>query len=52
MKCYQAKAGELAKHWYVIDATDAVVPEDDADDAGELADDIDDDVSQQRGGGQ
>jgi large subunit ribosomal protein L13 len=25
MKCYQAKAGELAKHWYVIDATDAVV---------------------------
>ena len=21
MKCYQAKAGELAKHWYVIDAT-------------------------------
>jgi large subunit ribosomal protein L13 len=25
MKCYQAKAGELARHWYVIDATDAVV---------------------------
>ena len=25
MNCYQAKAGELAKHWYVIDATDAVV---------------------------
>ncbi len=25
MKCYQAKAGELAKHWYVIDATDVVV---------------------------
>ncbi len=25
MKCYQAKAGELTKHWYVIDATDAVV---------------------------
>ena len=25
MKCYQAKTGELARHWYVIDATDAVV---------------------------
>jgi large subunit ribosomal protein L13 len=25
MNCYQAKAEELAKHWYVIDATDAVV---------------------------
>ena len=25
MKCYQAKAGELSKHWYVIDATDQVV---------------------------
>jgi large subunit ribosomal protein L13 len=25
MNCYQAKAGELAKQWYVIDATDAVV---------------------------
>jgi large subunit ribosomal protein L13 len=25
MNCYQAKAGELAKHWYVIDAQDAVV---------------------------
>jgi large subunit ribosomal protein L13 len=25
MKCYQAKAGELAKHWYVIDASEAVV---------------------------
>lgn len=25
MKCYQAKAGELTKHWYVIDATEAVV---------------------------
>jgi large subunit ribosomal protein L13 len=25
MKCYQAKAGELTKHWYVIDATDQVV---------------------------
>jgi len=25
MNCYQAKAGELAKHWYVIDATDMVV---------------------------
>jgi large subunit ribosomal protein L13 len=25
MNCYQAKAGELAKQWYVIDATDKVV---------------------------
>jgi large subunit ribosomal protein L13 len=25
MNCYQAKAGELAKHWYVIDAEDMVV---------------------------
>ncbi len=25
MKCYQAKTGELNKHWYVIDATDQVV---------------------------
>jgi len=25
MKCYQAKAGELTKSWYVIDATDMVV---------------------------
>jgi large subunit ribosomal protein L13 len=25
MKCYQAKAGELAKHWYVIDAEAKVV---------------------------
>jgi large subunit ribosomal protein L13 len=25
MNCYQAKAGELAKHWYVIDATGQVV---------------------------
>ena len=25
MNCYQAKAGELAKQWYVIDATDMVV---------------------------
>jgi len=25
MNCYQAKTGELAKHWYVIDATDMVV---------------------------
>jgi large subunit ribosomal protein L13 len=25
MNCYQAKAGELAKHWYVIDATNMVV---------------------------
>jgi large subunit ribosomal protein L13 len=25
MNCYQAKAGELTKHWYVIDATDLVV---------------------------
>ncbi len=25
MKCYQAKAGELAKHWYVIDAEGMVV---------------------------
>ena len=25
MNCYQAKAGQLTKHWYVIDATDAVV---------------------------
>ncbi|GAC1469513.1 MAG: hypothetical protein NVSMB9_13400 [Isosphaeraceae bacterium] len=25
MKCYQAKAGELEKSWYVIDATDIVV---------------------------
>jgi large subunit ribosomal protein L13 len=25
MKCYQAKAHELAKHWYVIDAENAVV---------------------------
>lgn len=25
MNCYQAKAGELNKQWYVIDATDAVV---------------------------
>ncbi|MHC5541622.1 50S ribosomal protein L13, partial [Singulisphaera rosea] len=25
MKCYQAKAGELTKNWYVIDATDMVV---------------------------
>nr|WP_235963574.1 50S ribosomal protein L13 [Tautonia rosea] len=25
MKCYQAKANELAPQWYVIDATDAVV---------------------------
>ncbi len=25
MNCYQAKAGELAKHWYVIDAEDKVV---------------------------
>ena len=25
MKCYQAKAGELAKQWYVIDATEQVV---------------------------
>src|SRR5262245_4561695 len=25
MKCYQAKAGELQKSWYVIDATDMVV---------------------------
>src|SRR4051794_41243421 len=25
MKCYQAKAGELSKSWYVIDASDAVV---------------------------
>lgn len=25
MNCYQAKAGELAKHWFVIDAKDMVV---------------------------
>ena len=25
MNCYQAKAGELNKQWYVIDATDQVV---------------------------
>ena len=25
MNCYQAKAGELAKHWYLIDAEDMVV---------------------------
>ena len=25
MKCYQAKAGELAKHWFIIDAEDKVV---------------------------
>lgn len=25
MKCYQAKAGELTKNWYVIDATEQVV---------------------------
>src|SRR5260370_287219 len=25
MKCYQAKAGELNKSWYVIDAADMVV---------------------------
>src|SRR6185312_15673712 len=25
MNCYQAKAGELAKHWYVIDAENMVV---------------------------
>jgi large subunit ribosomal protein L13 len=25
MNCYQAKAGELAKHWYVIDASGQVV---------------------------
>jgi len=25
MKCYQAKAGELAKHWYVVNAEDKVV---------------------------
>src|SRR3954451_23727350 len=25
MNCYQAKAGELSKNWYVIDATDMVV---------------------------
>ena len=25
MKCFQAKAGELTKSWYVIDATDMVV---------------------------
>ncbi|MFO0951808.1 MAG: 50S ribosomal protein L13 [Isosphaeraceae bacterium] len=25
MKCYQAKTGELAKSWFVIDATDMVV---------------------------
>ena len=25
MKCYQAKAGELARHWYVIDAEGMVV---------------------------
>src|SRR3954453_16452521 len=25
MNCYQAKTGELAKQWYVIDATDMVV---------------------------
>src|SRR3954447_11686038 len=25
MNCFQAKAGELAKQWYVIDATDMVV---------------------------
>ena len=25
MNCYQAKAGELTRHWYVIDATDMVV---------------------------
>src|SRR5580704_16523758 len=25
MNCYQAKAGELAKQWYVIDASEAVV---------------------------
>ncbi len=25
MNCYQAKAGELAKQWYVIDASDMVV---------------------------
>ena len=25
MKCYQAKAGELSKSWYVIDASDVVV---------------------------
>jgi large subunit ribosomal protein L13 len=25
MNCYQAKAGELVKNWYVIDATDMVV---------------------------
>lgn len=25
MKCFQAKAGELARHWYVIDARDMVV---------------------------
>jgi large subunit ribosomal protein L13 len=25
MNCYQAKAGELAKHWYLIDAEGAVV---------------------------
>ena len=25
MNCYQAKTGELTRHWYVIDATDQVV---------------------------
>jgi large subunit ribosomal protein L13 len=25
MNCYQAKTGQLAKHWYVIDASDQVV---------------------------
>jgi large subunit ribosomal protein L13 len=25
MKCYQAKTGELARHWYVIDASEQVV---------------------------
>lgn len=25
MKCYQAKTGELTRHWYVIDAADQVV---------------------------
>ncbi len=25
MKCYQAKTGQLDRHWYVIDARDAVV---------------------------
>src|SRR5215472_17220048 len=25
MNCYQAKTGELAKHWYVIDASEQVV---------------------------